>query len=94
MKITSILVLKCSGIDAGSEPKILANASDVSHFGYFQRSSAKEFIVFVARTIAKRTPPGQRQSVQQEGVFFHFFSFAYIVFLYFHSWGVIQCYVN
>lgn len=67
MKITALLVLKCTG--EGSDPVILANASDVSHFGYFQRSSVKEFIVFVGRTVASRTPQGQRQSVQHEGSF-------------------------
>ncbi|KAI0507753.1 hypothetical protein KFK09_013881 [Dendrobium nobile] len=71
MKITAILVIKCSGAGDSSssgsaEPVVLANASDVSHFGYFQRSAAKEFILFVARTVAKRTPPSQRQSVQHE----------------------------
>ncbi|OEL20807.1 hypothetical protein BAE44_0018174, partial [Dichanthelium oligosanthes] len=45
----------------------LANASDVSHFGYFQRPAAREFIVFVDRTVALRTPAGRRQSVQHEG---------------------------
>lgn len=65
MKITALLVLKC--VPEGADPVILANASDVSHFGYFQRSSIKEFIVFVGRTVAKRTPPSQRQLVQQEG---------------------------
>ncbi|GAB2300225.1 VAMP-like protein ykt61 [Dionaea muscipula] len=64
MKITAILVLRCKPGD--ENPVILANASDVSHFGYFQRSSVKEFIVFVSRTVAKRTQPGQRQSVQHE----------------------------
>ncbi|RDX78491.1 VAMP-like protein YKT61, partial [Mucuna pruriens] len=64
MKITALLVLKCTG--EGSDPVILVNASDVSHFGYFQRSSVREFIVFVGRTVAKRTPQGQRQSVQHE----------------------------
>ncbi|KDP38643.1 hypothetical protein JCGZ_03996 [Jatropha curcas] len=64
MKITALVVLKCT--PEGSDPIILANASDVSRFGYFQRSSVKEFIVFVSRTVAKRTPPGQRQSVQHE----------------------------
>ncbi|XP_031378035.1 VAMP-like protein YKT61 isoform X1 [Punica granatum] len=64
MKITALLVLKVN--PDGSDPVILSNASDVSHFGYFQRSSVKEFIVFVGRTVAKRTPPGQRQSVQHE----------------------------
>jgi synaptobrevin family protein YKT6 len=64
MKITALLVLKCSS--EASDPIILANASDVSHFGFFQRSSVKEFVVFVGRTVARRTPPGQRQSVQHE----------------------------
>lgn len=64
MKITALLVLKISSTD--EDPVVLANASDVSHFGYFQRSSVKEFLVFVSRTVAKRTQPGQRQSVQHE----------------------------
>ncbi|CAL5374439.1 unnamed protein product [Camellia sinensis] len=64
MKITGLLVLKCT--PEGTDPVILANATDVSHFGYFQRSSVREFIVFVGRTVAKRTPPSQRQSVQHE----------------------------
>lgn len=64
-KITALLVLKC--IPEGSDPVILANDSDLSSFGFFQRLSVKEFIVFVGRTVAKRSPPGQRQSVQHEG---------------------------
>ncbi|CAL5402098.1 unnamed protein product [Camellia sinensis] len=64
MKITALLVLKCN--PEGSDPTILANASDVTRFGYFQRPSVREFIVFVGRTVGKRTPPGQRQSVQHE----------------------------
>jgi hypothetical protein len=79
MKITALLVLKpsssgagassyaSSGSGSGSEALVLANATDVSHFGYFQRNAAREFIAFVARTVAQRTPPGQRQSVQHEG---------------------------
>lgn len=66
MKITALLVLKCTAGES-SDPVILSNASDVSRFGYFQRSSVKEFIVFVGRTVAKRTPQDQRQSVQHEG---------------------------
>lgn len=66
MKITAIVVLKCGSSE--ENPIILANASDVSQFGFFQRSSVREFIVFVSRTVAKRTPPGQRQSVEHEGL--------------------------
>ncbi|KAK4391453.1 VAMP-like protein YKT61 [Sesamum angolense] len=60
VKITALMVLKCT--PEGADPVILANASDLSSFGFFQRPSVKEFIVFVGRTVAKRTPPGQRQS--------------------------------
>jgi hypothetical protein len=75
MKITAIVVLKpaagagasSSGGGPGSEAFVLANATDVSHFGFFQRGAAREFLVFVARTVAQRTQPGQRQSVQHEG---------------------------
>ncbi|KAH9606099.1 hypothetical protein KSS87_017739 [Heliosperma pusillum] len=64
MKITALLILKINGND--ENPTILANASELSQYGFFQRSSIREFIVFVGRTVAKRTPPGQRQSVQHE----------------------------
>ncbi|KAI3993329.1 hypothetical protein MKX01_010072 [Papaver californicum] len=73
MKITALLVLNCNGVNPSSSssstepnPIILANACDVSQFGYFQRTGVREFIVFVGRTVAKRTTPGQRQSVQHE----------------------------
>ncbi|KAF8642169.1 hypothetical protein HU200_067430 [Digitaria exilis] len=76
MKITALLVLKSPGGGSSSsstapggeqQAVVLANASDVSHFGYFQRAAAREFILFVARTVALRTPAGRRQSVQHEG---------------------------
>lgn len=68
MKITALLVLKCDPRSDGSDPVILANATDVNHFGYFQRVTVRQFIVFVGRTVAKRTPPDQRHSVQHEGI--------------------------
>ncbi|EES04276.1 hypothetical protein BDA96_03G470800 [Sorghum bicolor] len=71
MKITALLVLKSPGDSSASgggeqQAVVLANASDVSHFGYFQRAAAREFILFVARTVALRTPAGSRQNVQHE----------------------------
>ena len=50
MKITAILVLKVPAVQGG-ELLMLANVSDVSHFGIFQRQAAKEFILFASRTI-------------------------------------------
>uniref|UniRef100_A0A8R7UBT4 VAMP-like protein YKT61 n=1 Tax=Triticum urartu TaxID=4572 RepID=A0A8R7UBT4_TRIUA len=76
MKITTLVVLKPSagGAEAssssggqGSEALVLANATDVRHFGFFRHGAAREFIVFVARIVAQCTQPGQRQSVQHEG---------------------------
>jgi synaptobrevin family protein YKT6 len=76
MKITALLVLKSPGGSASASASggreqqqavVLANASDVSHLGYFQRPAAREFVVFVARTVALRTPAGRRQSVQHQG---------------------------
>lgn len=67
MKITALLVLKAPAVQ-GSETVVLANATDVSQFGFFQRPSAREFILFAARTIAGRTPLGRRQTVEQDGV--------------------------
>ncbi|KMZ73205.1 hypothetical protein ZOSMA_150G00040 [Zostera marina] len=73
MKVTALLVLKCVGAgdsssssSEGPDPLVLANATDVSHFGFFQRPAAREFILFVGRTVARRTPPSQRQSVQHQ----------------------------
>lgn len=75
MKVTALLVLKCVGAgdsssssSEGPDPLVLANATDVSHFGFFQRPAAREFILFVGRTVARRTPPSQRQSVQHQGL--------------------------
>ncbi|KAG7538418.1 Synaptobrevin [Arabidopsis suecica] len=66
MKITALLVLKCD--PKTPEPVILANVSKLLQFEIcnFYRSNFEEFIVFIARTVAKRTPPGQCQSVKHE----------------------------
>ncbi|MCL7036554.1 hypothetical protein MKW94_016944 [Papaver nudicaule] len=63
MKITALLVLNCNGVNSSSSststeqnPIILANACDV----------IRQLIVFAGRTVAQRTSPGQRQSVQHQ----------------------------
>ncbi|XP_044406388.1 uncharacterized protein [Triticum aestivum] len=76
MKIKALVVLKPSAGGArgssssggqGSKALVLANTTDVSHFGFFRRGTAREFIVFVAHTVTQRTQPGQRQSIHHEG---------------------------
>jgi synaptobrevin homolog YKT6 len=59
---------------ADKDPTLLGMAADLSTFGYFQRGSVKEMITFVGRTVAKRTQPGQRQTVQQDDFFCHVYN--------------------
>lgn len=64
-QITCLGVYKWNG-DV-NEPACLGAAQDLTSFGYFQRSTVKEMLLFVSRTIVKRTQPGQRQSVEHNG---------------------------
>ncbi|ETV65850.1 hypothetical protein H257_17572 [Aphanomyces astaci] len=64
MKIVAIQFLRADQGDA--EPPILASAFDLNSFGYFKRSTVRDMINFFSRTFIKRTPKGQRQSIQHE----------------------------
>lgn len=69
MKILGIGILRYNSDVA--DPVMLCQASDLSSFGFFQRGTVQEMITFFDKTITKRTPPGQRQSVQNEEYFVH-----------------------
>lgn len=71
VKLTAVSILKWNG---EKEAYLLGIAADVSSFGYFQRSTVKEMLTFLSRTVAQRTQPGQRQSVQQEEYYAHIFN--------------------
>ena len=68
MKLTAVSILKWNG---DASPNLCGLAADLSSFGFFQRGSVKEMLVFVSRTVAQRTQPGQRQTVQSEEYFCH-----------------------
>ncbi|KAI0368500.1 snare protein YKT6 [Pilatotrama ljubarskyi] len=53
---------------------ILASASDLSSFSFYQRGSVAEFMSFFTKTIAERTPQGQRQSVQENSYTAHVYN--------------------
>jgi synaptobrevin family protein YKT6 len=53
------------------QPLMLANAFDLSSFGYFQRGSIREFIIFFCRMLMQRTLAGQRQTIEHENYFVH-----------------------
>lgn len=65
MKLFGILILKAPS-HGTEEATICTSAIDVSSFGYFQRSSAQEFIIFISRTIAKRAAPSSKLHITQE----------------------------
>ncbi|RHZ49618.1 hypothetical protein Glove_519g20 [Diversispora epigaea] len=52
----------------------LAGEHDLSGFGFFQRNSVQEFLTFFSKTVAERTKPGQRQSVEENNYVFYAYS--------------------
>ena len=69
MKLTALTLWKSNGDAVG--PNFLGGATDVAEFGFFQRASVREMLIFISRTVAKRTPVGARQSVQQDAYMVH-----------------------
>lgn len=47
---------------------VLKTAFELQSFGYFQRTSAQEFMSFATKTIVERTSSGTRQSVKGKGL--------------------------
>ena len=64
------------------EPVMLVQACELSSFGFFQRGSVREMITFFSKTICKRTPPGQRQTVENQ---------EYLVHVFMRSDGLCAC---
>lgn len=62
MKIYYLAILKTNG-DKSLE---LASARDLSSFSFFERNGVSQFMTFFATTVAGRTQPGQRQSVEEK----------------------------
>jgi hypothetical protein len=71
MKIFSISVILAPPSQSCT---VLCNATDVSSFPFYQRGSVGEFMTFMAKTVVERTPPGQRQSVQESNYTAHVYN--------------------
>ncbi|GAA5951202.1 hypothetical protein JCM3765_002412 [Sporobolomyces pararoseus] len=71
MKILSIQLLHT---EPGSQSIAVAAAQDLSSFSFYQRGAIGEFMNFFSRTVSERTPPGQRQSVQENSYTAHVYS--------------------
>ena len=71
MKIYSISVVLAPSSGASV---VLSNASDLSSFSFYQKGSAAEFMTFLSKTVAERTPQGQRQTVQEQSHVAHVYN--------------------
>ena len=71
MQIYSISIVHTPPSDTAV---VLSNTSDLSSLGFFQRGSAAEFMAFLSKTIAERTPQGQRQVVQYQSYVAHIYN--------------------
>ena len=70
MKLFQLGILR-KGPDTNDVAIMLVQGTELSSFGFFQRGTVKEMITFFTKTIAERTPPGLRQSVQKEEYYIH-----------------------
>ncbi|EDQ99795.1 SNARE protein YKT6 [Laccaria bicolor S238N-H82] len=71
MKIFSISVVLAP---PSNSCVVLSTASDLSSFSFYQRGSVGEFMTFLSKTVAERTPQGQRQSVQENNYTAHVYN--------------------
>lgn len=80
MKLLGIGILRV-GPDV-PDPVMLVHSVELSSFGFFQRGTVREMMTFFDKTIAKRTPLGQRQTVQNN---------EYVVHVYMRADGLCGC---
>lgn len=52
----------------------LCNAKDLSQFGFFERNGVSQFMTFFSETVAGRTSPGQRQSIEEGNYIGHVYA--------------------
>lgn len=71
MKIFSISVV---WVPPSGACTILSNANDLSSFSFYQKASGGEFMTFFSRTVAERTPQGQRQTIQENSYTAHVYN--------------------
>jgi synaptobrevin family protein YKT6 len=64
MKIYSVMVLRRS--TTGGEPQLACSTFDVSDLRMWERGSAKEFLVFLSRTMASRMAENSRILVKEK----------------------------
>ncbi|CAO1625133.1 unnamed protein product [Parajaminaea phylloscopi] len=68
MKIYALIVY---AVPPGANAVPLSTAWKLDDFGWLQRGTVQDVMAFMAKTVAERTPPTQRQSVQENSYVAH-----------------------
>ena len=71
MKVFSLSIIQ---VPASGTSTVLSAASDLSSFSFYQKGSVGEFLTFMSKTVAERTPATQRQSVQENNYTAHVYN--------------------
>jgi len=71
MKIYSISIILAP---PSANSVILSSANDLSSFSFYQRGSLAEFMAFFSKTVAERTVPGQRQTIEEQNNVAHVYN--------------------
>ncbi|TDL22489.1 snare protein YKT6 [Rickenella mellea] len=71
MKIFALSVFEA--VPSGSAT-LLTSATNLSSFSFYQKGSVGEFMTFFSKTVAERTPQGQRQTVQENNYTAHVYN--------------------
>lgn len=71
MKIYSISILRNNNNKKTLE---LCSAKELSQFGFFERKGVSQFMTFFGETVAGRTQPGQRQTIEEGDYVGHVYS--------------------
>ncbi|KZP07579.1 snare protein YKT6 [Athelia psychrophila] len=71
MKVFALSILQ---VPSAGTSTVLSSASDLSSFSFYQKGSVGEFLTFMSKTVAERTPATQRQSVQENNYTAHVYN--------------------
>lgn len=73
MKLFSIVVYYKGGSSATSEVRLLKGAYDLNSFGFFQRATVREFMIFTGKVILERSTLASRSSTKEQEYMCHMY---------------------
>ncbi|GME82779.1 unnamed protein product [Ambrosiozyma monospora] len=74
MQLYYIGIIRPANESTKTKTVVLSSAKELSSFSFFQRTSVGQFMDFFATTVAERTKPQSRQTVEENNYVAHCFS--------------------